>query len=355
MKSSTSRGFTIVELLVVIVVIGILAAITIVAYTGISQKAVSASLQSDLDNASKQLKLFQVENSAYPITINCTIPDSSINKCVKKSNNGTYTYYANNSTDPQSFYLTETIGSTTYGITESSVPLLGIVTSGLVLDLDASVTASYPGTGNTWYDISGSGNNGTLTSGNSFSTENGGYIVFDGATGIVNGSINGSIFSSNFTQTTWFYKTESANVWVGIFNNSSPATNNTYNMTFGNGNVDAPLNSIGNNQIGVASAGIFLDLGIHTNQWLFAAIVKSGSILNIYCYKAGTLLQNADTITWNSGNYNTTNGYQVGRHWSGSGVSPYKGNISSITVYSRALSLSEITQNYNATKARYGL
>ena len=56
------KAFTIVELLVVIVVIGILAAITIVTYSGISQKAVEASLQSDLSGASKQLKLSQVDN-----------------------------------------------------------------------------------------------------------------------------------------------------------------------------------------------------------------------------------------------------------------------------------------------------
>lgn len=51
------QGFTIVELLVVIVVIGVLAFITIIAYTGISQKATIASLTSDLDNAAKRLKL----------------------------------------------------------------------------------------------------------------------------------------------------------------------------------------------------------------------------------------------------------------------------------------------------------
>ncbi|PIQ71162.1 hypothetical protein COV88_01465 [Candidatus Saccharibacteria bacterium CG11_big_fil_rev_8_21_14_0_20_41_19] len=49
----TSSGFTIVELLVVIVVIGILAAITIVSYTGITQKAIIASLTSDLDGSSR--------------------------------------------------------------------------------------------------------------------------------------------------------------------------------------------------------------------------------------------------------------------------------------------------------------
>jgi prepilin-type N-terminal cleavage/methylation domain-containing protein len=56
-----TSAFTIVELLVVIVVIGILVAITIVSYSGIANKAVIASLQSDLDNNSKQLKLYNVE------------------------------------------------------------------------------------------------------------------------------------------------------------------------------------------------------------------------------------------------------------------------------------------------------
>src|SRR5476651_2591158 len=66
-----SSGFTIVELLVVIVVIGILAAITIVSYTGISNKASIASLQSDLENASKILKLDQINSSTsiFPATL----------------------------------------------------------------------------------------------------------------------------------------------------------------------------------------------------------------------------------------------------------------------------------------------
>ena len=59
-------GFTIVELLVVIVIIGILAAVTIVSYTGIAQRATAASLVSDLNNASQKIKLFQA-------TLNITI------------------------------------------------------------------------------------------------------------------------------------------------------------------------------------------------------------------------------------------------------------------------------------------
>lgn len=117
-------GFTIVELLVVIVVIGVLAAIVIVAYNGISQRAVTASLQSDLANASKQLKLFQTENMIYPATINCAIPDSVTNKCIKSSPGNTYTYYPNNTANPPNFSLyAKNSNSTDYRITENSAAL----------------------------------------------------------------------------------------------------------------------------------------------------------------------------------------------------------------------------------------
>ena len=78
-----NAGFTIVELLVVIVVIGILASISLVAFNGISRKAYIASLQSDLSNASRQLKLFQVDNDNYPDYITCTQTDDATHKVPK--------------------------------------------------------------------------------------------------------------------------------------------------------------------------------------------------------------------------------------------------------------------------------
>lgn len=59
-------GFTIVELLIVIVVIGILAAITIVAYTGVQNQAYNATVKSDLANAAKQIEIAKVELGRYP-------------------------------------------------------------------------------------------------------------------------------------------------------------------------------------------------------------------------------------------------------------------------------------------------
>lgn len=61
-RSQRPGGFTIVELLVVIVVIGILAAVTIVCFTGISKKAITASLQSDLSTSAQRLKMYYTDN-----------------------------------------------------------------------------------------------------------------------------------------------------------------------------------------------------------------------------------------------------------------------------------------------------
>ena len=122
---SLGLGFTIVELLVVIVVIGILATITLVSYTSISQKAVLASIQSDLSSASTKLKLFQVDNMAYPNSISdCSgsgpAPGSL---CITPSpGNAFSSYSANNSTNPQTYTLTATNGSIIYKVTNDSLP-----------------------------------------------------------------------------------------------------------------------------------------------------------------------------------------------------------------------------------------
>ena len=63
------KGFTIVELLIVIVVIAILAAVTIVTYSGIQARAIESSAKTDLSNLGKQLELFHVENARYPLVI----------------------------------------------------------------------------------------------------------------------------------------------------------------------------------------------------------------------------------------------------------------------------------------------
>ncbi len=126
-KSKLKLGFTIVELLVVIVVIGILASITIVSYTGVTQKAIAATLQSDLSNAAKQIKMFQALDSSnnYPTANNCPTPGAT-EVCLKTSGTNSFgtTYTVNNSDNPKMFSLRANNGSVTYKVSESIAPTL---------------------------------------------------------------------------------------------------------------------------------------------------------------------------------------------------------------------------------------
>jgi prepilin-type N-terminal cleavage/methylation domain-containing protein len=127
-------GFTIVELLVVIVIIGILAAITIVAYTGVTNRANTASIQSDLTNASQQLKMYYTEHGFYPTSISsttgCPTP-TDINYCIKISPNNTFSYTVlNGQTNPTTFHLTATNGNTSYSVTDTTSPTITTTTNG---------------------------------------------------------------------------------------------------------------------------------------------------------------------------------------------------------------------------------
>lgn len=114
-------GFTIVELLIVIVVIGILAAITIVAYNGIQNRARVSSVSTALSQAAKKLAVYQVDNpDVYPA--DKTALDAL---GVKDSGNVTY-QYARTAGTPESYCLTATNGTTSYKISNTStIPSAG--------------------------------------------------------------------------------------------------------------------------------------------------------------------------------------------------------------------------------------
>lgn len=107
-------GFTIVELLIVIVVIGILAAITIIAFNGVQQKAKIASIQSGLESSAKQLESYKVTNGSE------TYPTDTTTAGLKPSNGTSYSpYLVNNDVQPAQYCLTSSNDSLFYSISST--------------------------------------------------------------------------------------------------------------------------------------------------------------------------------------------------------------------------------------------
>lgn len=104
---SRQDGFTIIELLIVIVVIGILAAIVIVAYNGVQDRARASSVKSDLASAKKTLMLYKVDHGTYP-----TNASSLADAGLKISNTSSYEMRTNYS----NFYYCHDITNNTFSI-----------------------------------------------------------------------------------------------------------------------------------------------------------------------------------------------------------------------------------------------
>ena len=210
-----------------------------------------------------------------------------------------------------------------------------IVTDGLVLCLDAANPLSYPGSGNTWTDLSGNGNNGTLVNGPAYSSANGGILSFDG----VNDRIECGTFSVSFlTVSTWVYKTTSTSN-QGICRKQ---------------NGWAVSNYQGVLQVAPGTAWQFFNTGytIPLNTWVNIVYTYSGTgatgsqavYINgssIYSTSAGSGAISANANQVRVG-YDDNNWF-------------WNGRIAQTQIYNKALTSQQILDNYRATKGRFGL
>jgi hypothetical protein len=235
-----------------------------------------------------------------------------------------------------------------------------VITDGLVLYLDAANTRSYPGTGTAWNDLSRSGNNGTLTNGPTFNSGNGGSIVFDGVDDYVNLS-PASGFAS-FSVMVWFYPTVVQN-----YNNVLDMNyNSLLNSNTGNYGPRLEMDNAGS-LIWVYSASSnnnnfysqrVLNSGLQSNIWTCATITYNGSTNNSITYYNGndTGISRINGGSGGGGFIGTFNTPRIGLGFGSFNLPRYfQGRISNVQIYNRALSSTEILQNYNATKTRFGL
>ena len=218
-----------------------------------------------------------------------------------------------------------------------------IITTGLILNLDAGNPASYPGNGNTWYDLSTNSNNGTIatsTMANIATTPK--SFTFNVTSGN-NVSFVSSKFNVNYTGKTMMVAAKmdanfGANLYRGLFGNPSPSRN--FNFYIYNNGSGFQLHFSSNGDGWLSNV-----IPLATGQWYVFAFTQDASAVRFYVN--GVLVGTKTGISL-SQYLSSTNEFL------GNADNYWLGDIGTILIYKRGLLEDEILENYNALKSGFG-
>jgi hypothetical protein len=218
-----------------------------------------------------------------------------------------------------------------------------IVTNGLVLCLDAADKKSYPGSGATWFDRSGNGNNGSLVNGPTFSGANSGNIVFDGS--------DDTVTLGSPSKLTALFGTNAVSVDFWLKRTANITTQQK--IIFDSGNSERIQIDCISNQLAFlittsSSIRSLRSSSLDLDVWYNYVGVYNGSNITTYLNS----IQSSQVAQ--TGNIATDSGGFFIASYTSAGFN-FPGRIASVKVYNRALSPQEIKQNFNATKSKFGL
>ena len=231
--------------------------------------------------------------------------------------------------------------------------------SSLALAIDAANTKSYPGTGTAWTNLTKNNITGTLVNGPAFNTSNNGVIVFDGTDDYANLGVNPSCYSpTGFTIDTWVKVTSNAGVnpILCIYNSVTISSGNEYVFGLGNSRLYGWVYDSTN----AAYRGRYVTATsfIANNTWCNLHMVYDGGTTNssVKLYINGV---QRDAVDFGAGTFasirNTASPMAIGVRNGGLGNGTLNGSMGNLKFYTRALTATEIQQNYNSTKTRFGL
>jgi hypothetical protein len=231
-----------------------------------------------------------------------------------------------------------------------------IVTDGLVFYVDAGNSKSYPGSGTTWSDLVG-GNDGTLTNGPTYDSGNGGSVTLDGSNDRVIYPFNESL---NPQPTDAF----SVFVWFKDLDSSAGAILSNMNVSTNYSGWDLWRQSSGKLAVHIISSWSSNAFKITINQNASLGTydgscptTNSDAVNSIDFYKNGLIhtsgKQHVGGGNFSSSSETTNYGTQVFEIGSRNGSQICGSTISNVSFYNRALSASEVLQNYNALKNRF--
>lgn len=329
------RGFTIVELLIVVVVIAILAAVTIVAFNGIKDRASSSAMAMDFAQASKMLEAEKAKNGTetYPSAAPSTLTNN-------------YSYSSTSS--GASYCLTRVYGGFTYFITPGNTtnPIRGVCT-GLIgwwrMNGDAN-------------DSSGLQQNGTITSATASAGQNGlanGSILFNSSTAVIdfnNPSVNNALKPGTpFSYSAWVKPVAITSNAQTLFSNDTSQCGgaNTYaGIRINIQNTGALLLRLGNG--GSCASGSRFD---KTSASVLTSGVWSHIVITVDSARVATMYINGADAGGSYSGTATTLSYTTATSrmaLASDSTERFAGNLDDVRLYGRDLSATEVNELYSA-------
>jgi len=221
-----------------------------------------------------------------------------------------------------------------------------IVADGLVLYLDAGSPNSYrPDFGTTWKDMSGFNNSGSLINGPTYSSANGGSIVFDGVDDYIDCGNQASIqLVGDMSILSWIKVTDFSK-FNGIVGKTTGNIANPYDYyLFQSSGIPTFIRGSGGSTYASFNATSPPSLGV----WQNIAVTMLGTQVTHYLNGNSNGIGTISTTIANG-----ANNLMIGNR--SDNFTDFKGNIAITQIYNKALSSQEILQNYNAQKSRFGL
>ena len=215
-----------------------------------------------------------------------------------------------------------------------------IITDGLALCLDAGNTKSYPGSGTAWTDLSGNVRNGTLTNGPTYSSDNGGSIVFDGTDDFV--QCSGSLTVTAATFVAWIRRNGTQGSYDSIL--ISRGSNVTGMMFQSSDQLAYVWNNVVNTYTWQSG------LTVPDLTWCMVAVSVTSTAATAYLCQSSGITSAINTVSHTSA---ILNDIKIGQDDFGGRF--FTGNIAMAQLYNRALSAAEIQQNFNAHRGRFGV
>lgn len=232
-----------------------------------------------------------------------------------------------------------------------------VVQSGLILNLDAGASTSYPGIGTSWTDLSGNTGISTLTNGPTYSSADGGSIAFDGVNDVVRVPTTSlyDFSASRITIEMWFKLGATPDRWAFVTSDQSgdPTTWHFGTYTFAQGNFlyFAPGYSA---QVSITTIPRVATSSLSLNTWYHVVTTSAGN------GEVGKLwingVQQLDgTLTTLGLSYDAGRPIGIGLEPT-TGRWPFNGNISVVRIYKdKAFVQAEVSQNFNALRGRFGI